>query len=798
MKKLFTIFSALALFTSANAAVGDEFNIDGVTYSVTSDNEVEIKKVDSSLTSVSLSSVVENDGSQFKVVGVGERAFYWGSVTSVTLPSTVKYIGYYAFGSSSIAEINMPEGLDSIADYAFYGCKSLAKVVLPEGLKEMGPKNGSVFGTCYKLSEITFPSTLNYICKSAFYNCKALKSVVIPEGVKEIRRVAFNTCGALESVTLPESLEELGDGAFGDCKVLKEINGSLKNVKSIGEECFFNCPITTFAIPDALETIGARAFSGSSIANFTIGANQNFTIDSDALYTADKSLLVAFPPKSERTEIVVADGCRGINGGAFQLSGIKNVTLPASVIALDDFAFCQSALESISFTDNLVYIGQQAFAATNITSMELPQGLRILQDAVFAGCGKLTSVTVKSNVTDFGIRQFYQCTALKEVHFKGANVPVVGYWEYSSESPFYGIANKQVTLYCPKGLADAYKSEYSFDAIGAYVDSEPAIFVPTSITPANNSEVQTLDRLTFNFATDATVVVSNPAIKVICGKTVAGVPMGDEISVGMWSVLTSSDKKAPYIVPLDEYGEGGEPINMEVGKEYYVTIPAGVFKDAEGALNEEITLHYIGTWVEPVFMPVSITPADGSEIDEIGNIYLEFESKVSKAWNADTKIKVIVGSLIDGVPVGDATMGNADQWWINLDGTKAQIYPADYDAYIMPIALEEGKDYFFVVSQGAFRNADYVYNKDIIVHYSKKTSGVSVVEEAEAYVVKSGDSLDVHVSGNSDVTVYSASGMLIDSATSVQDVASFSGLSHGLYIMKITTGKNSKVIKVMM
>ena len=75
MKKLFTIFSALALFASANAAVGDEFKIDGVTYSVTSDNEVEIKKVDSSLTSVSLSSVVENDGSQFKVVGVGERAF---------------------------------------------------------------------------------------------------------------------------------------------------------------------------------------------------------------------------------------------------------------------------------------------------------------------------------------------------------------------------------------------------------------------------------------------------------------------------------------------------------------------------------------------------------------------------------------------------------------------------------------------------------------------------------------------------------------------------------------------------
>ena len=797
MRKFLLSFSALALFFTANAAVGDTFAIDDITYKVIADNQVEISKVKSSLTSVSLSETVSDGTNTYDVVGIGASAFNYSKVTTVKLPSSVKYIGYYAFASSSLSSIDLPAGLDSIADYGFYSCKSLASITLPEGLREMGPTNGSVFGTCGALSEINIPSSLTYICKSAFYKCTSLKSIVIPESVTDIRRVAFHSCSKLESVTLPNSLLQIGDGAFGECKALSTINGDFNNVTSIGEEAFFNCPITAFRIPDALETIGARAFAGSSIAQFTIGDNANFVIDNEALYTANKSLLIAFPPKSTTTDFTVANGCTGINGGAFQLSGIKNVTLPASVIALDDFAFCQSALESINLTDNVVYIGQQAFAATNITSMVLPQGLRILQDAVFAGCPSLTSVTVKSNVTDFGIRQFYQCTALREVHFKGANVPTIGYWEYTSEAPFYGVPDKQVTLYCPKGLADAYKSEFACDAIGAYVDSEPAIFVPTAITPANNSEVETLDRISFAFPSDATVVNYNPDIRVICGKAIAGVPMGDEVSVGMWSVLTSSDKKAPYIVPLDEYGEGGEPINMETGKEYYVTIPAGVFKDAEGALNEEITLHYIGTWVEPIFMPVAVEPADGSDISQIDNVYLTFESKVYKAWNADSKIKVIKGELVDGVPVGEETMGYADLWVINLDGNKAQIFPGDYDTFLMPIALEYGKDYFFVVGNGAFRDADYVYNKDIIVRYSN-LSGASLIEDVKSYVIKAGDAIKVFAADNSDINIYNAAGVLVKAAANVEGEVFFDGLANGLYIVTITTGNTTSTVKVLL
>ncbi len=797
MKKVLLLFSALALYAGANAAVGDTFAIDGVTYVVESDNTVGIKKVDSKLTAVTLSDKVTNDGVEYTVVSVGDQAFYYSKATDVTLPSTVKTIGYYAFGSSSLTNITLPEGLETIGDYAFYACRNMTKIDIPDNVSVIGPDKGCVFSTCYALKEIKFPAKIKYIAPSSFYNCKALESVVIPEGVTEIRRVAFNTCEALKTITLPSTLETIGDGAFGGCKSLAIFNGNFSNIKSIGEEGFFDCAFTEFAIPNSLENVGSRAFACTPIEKFSIGSNANYKIIDEALYTADKRLLVAFPPKSATTNFTVADGCVGIAGGAFQTAGVTSVTLPASVVAVDEFAFCQSALSTINYTDNLVYIGEQAFAATKLTSVVLPQGLRNLADATFAGCTSLTSVTFGTNLENFGIRQFYECTALKELHFKSANVPSIGYWEYTREAPFYGVPAKQVTLYCPKGLSTLYKNEFSCDAIGTYSDTETAVLVPTEFSPANNAEVTTLDKLTVTFAEDITVVSRNPKIKVLCGNYVGNIPMGSEVSVGMWSVI-GSDKKAPQIVPLDEYGEDGNPINMEKGKEYFVIIPAGTFKNADGALNQEITLHYVGTWVEPQFMPVSIDPADGSELEKIENIYLTFESKVSKAYGAENKIKLIQGSLVDGVPVGTEVMGSADEWHINLSDTKVQIFPCDYDLFLCPITLEADKDYYFVVDQGAFRDASYVYNKQIIVHYAKG-AGVSVVENANVYAVKSGDVLNVYLSdASANVALYTATGALVNAVDNAKDEVAFEGLSHGLYIVKVVAGKDVKTFKVMM
>lgn len=798
MKKFLLAIATMAACCGANAAVGDTFVVDGVTYKIESETTAGISGIDTSLTSVTLTETVNYEGVDYTVDAILDRAFYWSSVTDVVLPSTIKSIGYYAFGSSSVATLTLNDGLESIGDYAFYACRSLANVVIPESVTSMSENYGSTFGTCYALESITLSSNCKKIPASCFYH-SGLLSIDIPEGVEEIGKNAFNACDKMTSATIPSSLTVVGVGAFGDCKVLSALNGDMNNVTSIGEEAFFNTALTEFTFPDALEELGPRAFSNSSVAKFNLNQSENFALDGNVLYQKSGSnpyyLATAFPPKAEQTEVVIKDGCAGINGGAFQGSGVESVTMPSSVIAIDEFAFCQSALNSITFSPNVVYIGQQAFASTNITSMELPKGLRSMSDALFAGCKSLTSVTIGSNVTSMGIRQFYQCTALTDIYFKGATVPEVDYWEYSAEAPFYGVASSSVTIHCPKGLAAAYSSEYGgYSAIKEVVDSEPGILVPSSIEPADKSDVATLDKIVFHTDVDAQVATQYPAVKVLCGKLISGIPMGDEVAVGSWRAW-GSDSKALQIVPLDEYAEGGEPVNMEEGKEYFVIIPAGVFKDAEGNLNEEITLHYYGTYVEPVFMPVSVEPAEGSLLAQIDNVYLTFESTVSKSYNAASKIKLIEGDLVDGVPTGTETMGWADGWHVNVSGSRAQIFPEDYDMYLTPITLDPVKQYFLVVEEGAFRNSDYVYNKMIVVRYSG-TSGVGEVVEAQSVAYSVGDAIKVVLGGSANVQLYNAAGILVNSVAGAEGEISFDSLAKGVYVVRIDNGKEVKTVKL--
>ena len=75
------------------------------------------------------------------VVEIGKRAFAGcGKITSVTLPDTVEVVGEYAFyGSRRLEELRLGAGIKKIEKEAFKGCSSLRRVVLPSSLEERAP-----------------------------------------------------------------------------------------------------------------------------------------------------------------------------------------------------------------------------------------------------------------------------------------------------------------------------------------------------------------------------------------------------------------------------------------------------------------------------------------------------------------------------------------------------------------------------------------------------------------------------------------------------------------------------------
>ena len=99
------------------------------------------------------------------VTFLGERAFaFCDNLYDVTLPSTLRYISEEAFIMTSLAELEWPEQLETIGDYAFQYCK-FKDIVLPDGVTSIG-KNS--FSWMDNLISFTAGGNLEYIGENAF------------------------------------------------------------------------------------------------------------------------------------------------------------------------------------------------------------------------------------------------------------------------------------------------------------------------------------------------------------------------------------------------------------------------------------------------------------------------------------------------------------------------------------------------------------------------------------------------------------------------------------------------------
>ena len=111
----------------------------------------------------------------------------------------------------------------------------------------------------------------------------------------------------------------------------------------------------------------------------------------------------------------VFDGC----------TGLRNVTLPASLTQIDEKAFrgC-TGLTSISLPANLTEIGEFAFYdCTGLTSLDLSActSLTTIGEYAFEGCTGLTSISLPANLTTIGEGAFAGCTGLTSLTIDSAN-----------------------------------------------------------------------------------------------------------------------------------------------------------------------------------------------------------------------------------------------------------------------------------------------------------------------------------------------------------------------------------------
>ena len=311
-----------------------------------------------------------------------------GREGAYVLPETVTTICKGAFmNSEKLTEVTLHEGLTTIEDAAFSFCGGLISVTIPESVTSLG---SYVFHNCTALTEAKVLGHVNIIEESTFANCYSLQSVTLPAGLEVIDGRAFSGCLRLSYVNLPEGLVYIGNNAFAECRALESITLP-DSVETIEEYAFSFCEnLREMNIPENVSYIGHRVFSGCAAMTGIWVAEENIFYSSDSygvLYNKYKTLLMCYPA-GKTGEYVIAETCMTIGNEAFAGSGLTWVEIPCEVTSIGDAAFRY---------------------CTELRSVTIPASVTLLSTSVFEGCSSLSHVHLMGDMFTIYASAFYGC-----------------------------------------------------------------------------------------------------------------------------------------------------------------------------------------------------------------------------------------------------------------------------------------------------------------------------------------------------------------------------------------------------
>lgn len=359
-----------------------------------------------------------SDFGEAEILG-GGGYMKFGEYLAVELPSTLKSIGKQVFCDTMIAGISVSEKNTTFkAENACLLTKDGKKLIygslsadIPDNIETIG--EFAFVG--YQKDVITIPQSVKTIGKGAFCGSQS-KRVIIPKKVEAIDKFAFAGLERLETVEFEEGseLKTIADYAFATYGLTSSATldlSVLSQLKKVGnyafsvKDSYFEEKIKTVILPNNLTEleVGICPF-GSKLETIEISEdNKNYTLIDNCLI---KGSTVVF---GTRLSIIPAE---------YEYTDANNNT---SKIKINK-------------------IGKCAFAGADISTVEIPSSVEIIEESAFEGCTGKTSLALHKGLTTIGNRAFAN-VALTDISFgTDSTLKQIG------EEAFSGATIKQLSI----------------------------------------------------------------------------------------------------------------------------------------------------------------------------------------------------------------------------------------------------------------------------------------------------------------------------------------------------------------
>lgn len=352
-----------------------------------------------------------------KVESIGCNAFWNSGITKISLPETLKSMGYrcfdnvkeYIFNGTQPAVLYEDNGIS-----AFSGASYIIRV--PESAID-AYKTADIWKN-YKDKIFSIGDQLDYdVTTTAMDNQSGLEQAIGATNMKKVFSLkATGTINGYDIFMIRTKMTNLRYLDLTDADIVAngfayyENNSTKDNV--VGDYSFYKLDnLVTLKLPKNAVSIGTYAVANcSSLESVDFPKNLKYIRDNSFEYC------------SKLDNVILPDGLESI--------------------AYRSFAYCIN-LKTIQFPPSLKYIGSLAFYdCSSLEKISLP-GLDYIENGAFVGCTSLKEVRIPSTLQNIGNEAFSGCSNLADIYTYTVEPISIG------QNTFDGNTYKSARLWMP-------------------------------------------------------------------------------------------------------------------------------------------------------------------------------------------------------------------------------------------------------------------------------------------------------------------------------------------------------------